>query len=77
MKDSENRTLTDVVRDIISLAIDCVEHQYPIYPHTMENLIDEFNYLLKDSDLLDLEASLKDYTVEKSREILEDNLSQM
>jgi hypothetical protein len=53
------RSLTEIVKDILSVVIDGVERQYPIYPHTVEKLEEELNKALSESDLTQIEVSIK------------------
>ena len=48
---SKVRTLTEITQDLMVKAINCVEQQYPIYPHTMEPLVEELNTALEGSDV--------------------------
>ena len=52
------RDLTSIVKDILSVGIDAIEGQYPVYPHKVERLYNEFNNVMKDSDLTHLVVSI-------------------
>ena len=62
------RSLTEIVKDILSVLIDGVEGQYPIYPHNVEKLEKELNKALSESDLAQIEVSIKEFLTTASTE---------
>jgi hypothetical protein len=52
------RSLTDITKDMMAKIIDCVELQYPIYPHIIEPLKKELELALGDSDVYYVKVEL-------------------